>query len=527
MNLRALRIGTRLGSAFALLLGLLICVVAVSTILVNENKRALKSGLHKANQKGEIVADMKSALLQGGVAMRNMLDISTVLKQKDREQEQRRLYTAAREQFVRSQLSKEERAVLAELDQLENSIAPHYRMAVMQALQMNAEGAATIITTHIDPISIKSVAAMDKLVKLQQQDERRIIDESEVADMALTAILICITVFAVLVGAGISWGITRSITQPLNQAVHLASAVASGNLTASSTDAHSDEISSVLNALETMTRSLNRIIANVRSTNGVIGDSSQQLASDSADLSLRTESQASSLQETASAMEELTGTVRQTAENAQQANHLVRAAAEIAVQGGLAVESVVGTMASIKDSSSKIREIIGVIDGIAFQTNILALNAAVEAARAGEQGRGFAVVASEVRSLAHRSTAAAKEISTLISDSVDKVESGNALVIEAGATMREIVRSVKHVETIMAEISIATDQQRAGIESVNRAVTTIDSATQKNVEISEKAAAAAHAMRNEVMQLEKAVAVFNVEAQADNFSAASSSLSAS
>ncbi|HEY8606887.1 MAG TPA: methyl-accepting chemotaxis protein, partial [Noviherbaspirillum sp.] len=245
-----------------------------------------------------------------------------------------------------------------------------------------------------------------------------------------------------------------------------------------------------------------------------IGVASREIASGNADLSSRTESQASSLEETASSMEELTSTVKQNAENARQANQLVVSASDVALRGGEVVGQVVQTMASIKDSSRKIVDIIGVIDGIAFQTNILALNAAVEAARAGEQGRGFAVVAAEVRSLAQRSAGAAKEIKSLIGDSVEKVDAGSNLVDVAGKTMGEIVTSVKHVADIMNEISAASQEQSSGIEEVNRAIAQMDEMTQQNAALVEQAAAAADSMQTQAAALAQAVAVFRVDGAA-------------
>ncbi|KRB67902.1 methyl-accepting chemotaxis protein [Noviherbaspirillum sp. Root189] len=508
MNLRSMRIGTRLAGGFALVLALLILVVAISTALVNQNKRALKDGLELANLKGELVSDMKSALLQGGVAMRNMLDISTVDMQKAKVDEQNRLYAEARKRLLGMPLNDAEKAILAELDKIEESIAPQYKVAIAQAQNMNSEGAASVITKYIDPMNLKSVGAIDKLLKMEQAAEKRVIIDSEASDEILMAILLSLTVMAVALGAAISWRITRSITGPLNNAVALAETVASGNLTSSVDDNHVDEIGQLFSALGKMNASLNSIIANVRSTTEIIGSASQQLAADNIDLSARTESQAASLEETASAMEELTATVHQNAENAQQANQLVQSASSVALRGGEVVGEVVQTMTSIKESSRKIVDIISVIDGIAFQTNILALNAAVEAARAGEQGRGFAVVAAEVRNLAQRSASAAKEIKDLIGDSVTKVDVGSELVNQAGATMEEVVSSVKKITDMMSEILAASEEQRSGIEGVNKAVIQMDQATQENAALVSEAATAASTMEERASQLAAAVGVF-------------------
>jgi methyl-accepting chemotaxis protein len=274
--------------------------------------------------------------------------------------------------------------------------------------------------------------------------------------------------------------------------------------------AGNDEIAQLMQALEHMNAGLKRIVGEVRASSEAIGSGIGQIAGGNADLSQRTEEQASNLEETAASMEELTSTVKHNAENARQANQLAAGASEVALRGGEVVGQVVGTMSSINESSKKIVDIIGVIDGIAFQTNILALNAAVEAARAGEQGRGFAVVASEVRNLAQRSAAAAKEIKQLIGDSVDKVGAGTKLVDEAGKTMQEIVGSVKRVTDIMSEITAASQEQSAGIEQVNQAIAQMDEVTQQNAALVEEAAAAAESMQEQAQNLETAVAVFRL-----------------
>ncbi|MFY9314955.1 MAG: methyl-accepting chemotaxis protein [Burkholderiales bacterium] len=315
---------------------------------------------------------------------------------------------------------------------------------------------------------------------------------------------------AILLACGIAFWVTRSITRPLNEAVGVAQKVAAGDLTSTVEVNSKDETGLLLQALKDMNESLKKIVGQVRTSTESISTGSKQIASGNADLSSRTEEQASSLEETASSMEELTSTVKQNAENAKQANQLAAGASDVALKGGQVVGQVVTTMFSINESSKKIVDIISVIDGIAFQTNILALNAAVEAARAGEQGRGFAVVATEVRTLAQRSAAAAKEIKTLIGDSVHKVEDGTKLVDEAGKTMAEIVAAVKRVTDIMAEISAASQEQSSGIEQVNQAVTQMDQTTQQNAALVEEAAAAAESMQEQAQNLVQAVAVFKL-----------------
>ena len=304
----------------------------------------------------------------------------------------------------------------------------------------------------------------------------------------------------------------RSVVMPLNRTRQDIDRMSAGDLSGKIESSGDDELTRVMQSLRVLQTNVKLLVGQIKEATDLVNMGAGEIASGNADLSGRTESQASSLEETASSMEELTSTVKQNAENARQANQLVVSTADIAVKGGEVVGQVVNTMASIKVSSRKIADIIGVIDGIAFQTNILALNAAVEAARAGEQGRGFAVVASEVRNLAQRSASAAKEIKTLIEDSVDKVDTGGKLVDEAGKTMDEIVGSVKRVTDIMSEIAAASQEQSSGIEQVNQAVVQMDDATQQNAALVEEAAAAAESMQNQAARLAEAVSVFKLSA---------------
>ncbi len=332
--------------------------------------------------------------------------------------------------------------------------------------------------------------------------------------MLRSSISIVLESLVVVLGL-ISLGLTlivRTVTSPLKRAITIARHVADGNLTQRIEVNSQDEAGQLLRALQDMNESLANIVGDVRNFSDSIITSSQQIAAGNRDLSQRTSEQAANLEETASSMEELTSTVRQNAENARQANLLAANASDVAVKGGQVVSEVVQTMASISVSSKKIMDIISVIEGIAFQTNILALNAAVEAARAGEQGRGFAVVAAEVRNLAQRSAAAAKEIAALIGDSVDKVDIGAKQVDQAGATMNEIVTAVKRVTDIMAEIAAASNEQSAGIEQVNQAITQMDEVTQQNAALVEEAEAAAEAMQEQAGRLSEAVSVFKLEA---------------
>ena len=325
-------------------------------------------------------------------------------------------------------------------------------------------------------------------------------------EYALVGVVLLISLLAAL----LSYGIIRSISVPLHQAVAVAKQVASGDLTAQIDVRYNNETGELLQALKDMNKGLINIVTEVRGGTQTIASASGQIAAGNLDLSSRTEQQAGSLEETASSMEEITSTVKQNAENARQANQLALCASDVASKGGEMVSSVVETMSSINASSKRIVDIIGVIDSLAFQTNILALNAAVEAARAGEQGRGFAVVASEVRTLAQRSAAAAKEIKELINDSVGKVDAGTRLVDQTGTTMEEIVASIKRVSDIIAEITVASDEQRAGIMQVNDAVAQMDQVTQQNASLVEEAAAAAEALQEQAQNLAEVVSVFRL-----------------
>jgi len=404
---------------------------------------------------------------------------------------------------------------------------------ITEATQTNAELEKKYIAalTQYDPAQAESAHVVDKLVAgmdraptkkiddivafvaqhskdMMQQSENEAVRSNSLALRFLLAVVIVGT----LIGSVLTYWIITGITGPLRAAIKVARTVSDGDLTSRIEVGSKDEIGELLDALGNMNDSLRNIVGQCRSGIETIATASGQIASGNLDLSSRTEQQAASLEQTAASMEELTSTVKQNADNARQANQLAASASGVAIEGGVVVSRVVATMGSIHDSARKIVDIISVIDGIAFQTNILALNAAVEAARAGEQGRGFAVVASEVRSLAQRSASAAKEIKSLIGDSVTKVDAGSKLVAEAGATMTQIVDSVKRVSDIMAEITAAGEEQSGGIEQVNQAIGQMDQVTQQNAALVEEAAAAAESLKEQAGNLTAVISVFKLDA---------------
>ncbi|UOD33502.1 MCP four helix bundle domain-containing protein [Massilia violaceinigra] len=372
------------------------------------------------------------------------------------------------------------------------------------------EDAVAFLFKEVIPIQNAYFGRLDAVLKYQTALMARDGKEAADASSSATLLMLLLLALATAVSALAGWLITRSVTVPIGEAVALAETVARGDLTTRIVVTRQDETGRLLSALKDMVESLTRTVGAVRSGTDTITTASSEIAAGNMDLASRTENQATSLEETASSMEELTSIVKQNADNARQANTLVVSAAEHANKGGRVVSDVVGTMGAIRESSGKIVDIISVIDGIAFQTNILALNAAVEAARAGEQGRGFAVVASEVRNLAQRSASAAKEIKALIDDSVGKVETGSELVNQAGATMEQIMGSVRQVADIMGEIAAASAEQSAGINQVNGAIVAMDNATQQNAALVEQAAAAAASMQGQAVHLAEAVSVFKL-----------------
>ncbi|MBB5609159.1 MULTISPECIES: methyl-accepting chemotaxis protein [unclassified Janthinobacterium] len=414
------------------------------------------------------------------------------------------------------------------------TVDAEYRSTMQEALALATSEPLSQHSAELDALLNKTRAHADELDTVldtlsQQKEERAKVaaDQANSVYEGSRSFMIALVLGSLAAGLALGALITRSLTRQLggepDYAVKIAGAIAEGDLTVEIRTGRHDN-SSLLYAMKGMRDKLVGIVSQVRAGTETINTASGEIAQGNLDLSSRTEEQASSLEETASSMEELTSTVRQNADNARQANVLAGAASEVAGKGGAVVGQVVQTMESINTSSRKIVDIISVIDGIAFQTNILALNAAVEAARAGEQGRGFAVVATEVRNLAHRSAAAAKEIKTLIGDSVEQVEIGARLVQDAGLTMDEVVSSVRRVADIMQEITAASTEQSAGIEQVNQAVVQMDQVTQQNAALVEEAAAAAESLQEQAHALSDLVGVFRLHAQESPAAAAASNV---
>jgi methyl-accepting chemotaxis protein len=511
-----LNIGKRLSIGFALILALTVLIASVGIWRMNE-VAAATAAMAEPLAKERMIADWYTQLF--GAVRRT----AAIVKSSDPALGPYFKDDAAANQAKASDLVKqiEQRLAGAEEQALFQKITAQrtlFRTATNAAMKAkddgNQEEAMKLLDQEFTPATNKLMALLDQLVAMQHtnMDARtKAIQETQAFSSRLIAIL---AACAVALGAICSWLLTAGITRPIRAAVQLAETVASGDLTRRIDATSKDETGALLRALRDMNDSLVGVVSQVRAGTDTIATASGQISAGNLDLSARTEQQASSLEETAASMEELTTTVRQNADNARQANQLSIAASSVATEGGAVVGQVITTMGSINESARKIVDIIGVIDGIAFQTNILALNAAVEAARAGEQGRGFAVVASEVRTLAQRSAAAAKEIKELIGDSVEKVDTGAKLVDQAGAKMDEVVASIRRVTDIMAEIASASQEQTGGIEQVNQAIGQMDQVTQQNAALVEEASAAAASMEDQAAKLAQVVSVFKLDRQA-------------
>jgi len=508
-----LKIATKLIVSFGLVL-LLTLVLGVSNIL----------SMNKVNQASSDLAENWMPSVQAVMEVRadfgevrrwelaHLLneDEATMARYEQKMEESLALMKTHREQYSKLISSPEEQALYDEFSRTWDSfMVDHAKMIALSRANKKAEARA--ITTGSSAATITKLTDLaNKLVKLNADGGVKASDDATVVFKQARMTSIVLLAVNIVVGMGLAVWVARVVAAPLEEAVSLARDVADGDLTHDITACTTCETGELMQALQDMTIKLRGLVSKVRSGTDTISTASSEIASGNQDLSARTEEQASSLEETASSMEELTSTVKQNADNARQANQLAQSASGVAARGGDVVGQVVETMNAINDSSRKIVDIISVIDGIAFQTNILALNAAVEAARAGEQGRGFAVVASEVRNLAQRSAAAAKDIKQLIGDSVEKVEAGSRLVNDAGTTMQEVVAAITRVTDIMSEITAASVEQSHGIEQVNTAIVQMDAVTQQNAALVEEAAAAAESMQNQAAQLSEVVSVFKL-----------------
>ncbi|HZG21003.1 MAG TPA: methyl-accepting chemotaxis protein [Herbaspirillum sp.] len=509
-----LKLGARLGLGFGLVLALLAGITGLAIASLSTLHQGTRQIVEDRYPQVLLANDVLLRISENASAMRNLLLLDDHQKLIEEIARIDKGEAAIGEDLgkLQARLSSEQgRKSFAEILALRAS----YRQGQQRFLQLASTGATMdateLLMTSLRQDQDKYIARLKSYISVGTMMMERSGQEAADQYHGKTLIMLAIAALAVLLGGGFAWWTTRSITRPVRHAVEVAQQVADGNLCSEIRAGARDEIGQLLEALRQMNGSLTRIVADVRGGAETIATASAEIAGGNLDLSARTEQQAGSLEETAAAMEELTSTVRQNAENAQQANQLASDASGVAARSGEVVQQVVSTMQGISEASRRIVDIIGVIDGIAFQTNILALNAAVEAARAGEQGRGFAVVASEVRSLAQRSATAAKEIKALIDDSVAQVDAGGRLVVQAGATMGEVVDSVRRVSHIVGEISMATQEQRAGIEQVNHAITHMDETTQQNAALVEQAAAAAQSLQDQSQRLRELVGVFRLQ----------------
>jgi methyl-accepting chemotaxis protein len=506
-------ISRRLWLGFGLLTLLMIAMAVVGVNRLAQLNRQMNDVIHDKYPKTVAAGDIVDQINLVARSLRNILllkDAAQIKSENDRIVGADKAIQERLAELDKRMVDDQSRTLLAGLITAQTNYVDKRDKVRKLVADGTRDGAIDMLISEVRPVQSAYMTAVDKLIR--QQNEMMVTSGDEVERNYEHArnMLIVLAALGLVMAGGIAWGITRSITIPLNRAVAVARTVASGDLTSEIDSSGKDETAQLLEALKTMNDNLLKIVSQVRSGTDTIATASGEIASGNLDLSSRTEQQAGSLEETASAMEELTSTVRQNADNARQANELAASASEVATQGGNVVGQVVTTMESINESSRKIVDIISVIDGIAFQTNILALNAAVEAARAGEQGRGFAVVASEVRSLAQRSASAAKEIKTLINDSVEKVGNGSKLVAQAGNTMNEVVQSVRRVTEIVGEITVAGQEQSEGIEQINQAITQMDETTQQNAALVEQAAAAAQSLQDQADRLAQVVGVFKL-----------------
>lgn len=516
MSIASMKVSTRLSLAFGAVVAMLLVVSALSIFNLRMARDELDDVVNDKFPKTVWANDIIDQLNMVARAMRNTLildDVALQTAELKRLDEAKVVISKNLDLLTAKIQSPEGKAILTKLLEART----HYLVDQERFVKLVNNGVIVEAKDHMLNAVRKSqqayIDAVTKVIEFQTELMNR--DGKEAISSANTAVTLVLALSgaALLLAAVVAVLITRGLTAQLGgepgYAAEAVKRIAAGDLTQPIVLKQGDS-TSLLASMAAMQTQLSSVVTQIKQAVDTVATGASEIAAGNTDLSQRTEEQASSLEETASSMEELTSTVKQNADNAKQANQLAISASDVAVKGGMVVGNVVDTMESIAKSSKKIADIISVIDGIAFQTNILALNAAVEAARAGEQGRGFAVVASEVRNLAQRSAAAAKEIKDLIGDSSTKVDSGSKLVAEAGATMDEVVQSVKRVTDIMAEISAASMEQSSGIEQVNQAIVQMDQVTQQNAALVEESAAAAESMQQQAGVLAETVAVFRV-----------------
>jgi methyl-accepting chemotaxis protein len=508
-----IKIGKRLGLGFSLILAMTVLIACAGVWRLNEVATATRTMMAEPLTKERLITDWYSlnfASIRRTAAIVKSTDPALGPYFKEDSAASVKKAAELLKQIEPLISGDQEKALFAQILEQRKLYSASRDGAVKAKAAGNEEEAAHLLDAKFTPAAKLYQELLQELVVMQRSSIDATAKAIDASAGHSTMVITVLTSGAVLLGTILSWLLTTGITRPIRAAVDLAETVAGGDLSRNIDTDSKDETGALLRALRHMNDSLVRIVTEVRNSTDTIATGSAEISAGNLDLSARTEQQAGALEETAASMEDLTTTVRQNADNARQANQLAITASNVAIEGGAVVGQVITTMGSINESSRKIVDIIGVIDGIAFQTNILALNAAVEAARAGEQGRGFAVVASEVRTLAQRSAAAAKEIKELIGDSVEKVDVGAKLVDQAGATMEQVVESIRRVTDIMAEITHATQEQTGGIEQVNQAIGQMDQVTQQNAALVEEAAAAAGSMQDQAAQLAQVVGVFKL-----------------